>query len=208
MASLCCVRYPFLPASFTVSVCLRRYLGTWINRQIIKDKKIHSPLILVTWRVSRASCRNVCKSRFLKMKKSYIQGTFNVRLNWDCKKRDYFTQFSKLQSRHNRYFIDVFHLRENVVMFVPETNETKFLSRLEISSRYNLSQLFTTIFTTPFLHLHLAKEWPIAQECRFTAIHELLDSIFYSFVILSFYLSEIITSNFGKKLALRKWDIV
>ena len=40
--SLCYVQYSFLPASFIASVCLRRYLGTWINRQIIEDKKMHS----------------------------------------------------------------------------------------------------------------------------------------------------------------------
>ena len=89
------------------------------------------------------------------------------------------------------YFIGVFHLRENVVMFVPETNETKFSAKIwpfsrdwGISSRYHLSQLFTTIFATPFLQLHLAKEWPTAQDCRFTAIPESLDFIFYSFVIV------------------------
>ena len=47
-ASLCCVQDPFLPTSFIVSVCLRQYVGTWINSQRIKDKKMHSPLTLVT----------------------------------------------------------------------------------------------------------------------------------------------------------------
>ena len=56
---------------------------------------MHSPLKVVTWRVSRVSCRNVCLcASFPKDGKSYLRGTFNVHLNWDCKKRDYFTQIS------------------------------------------------------------------------------------------------------------------
>ena len=95
-ASLCCVQYPFLPASFIVSVCLWLYLGTWINRQRIKDKKMHSPLTInnVT-RITRILSKCVCVPRFLKMNKSYLQGTFNVHLILDCKTRDYFILFHR-----------------------------------------------------------------------------------------------------------------
>ena len=89
------------------------------------------------------------------------------------------------------YFIGVFHLRENVVMFVPETNETKFSAKIwpfsrdwGISSRYHLSQFFTAIFTTPFLQLHLAKEWPTAPDCRFNLMQYLNYWILFSIVLL------------------------
>lgn len=89
------------------------------------------------------------------------------------------------------YFIGVFPLRENVVMFVPETNETKFSAKIwpfsrdwGNSSRYHLSQLFTTIFTTPFLQLHLAKEWPTAQDFSFNLMQYLNYWILFSIVLL------------------------
>ena len=37
---------------------------------------------------------------------------------------NYFTQLSQFHSRHNRYFIDVFHLGENDVILGPGANET------------------------------------------------------------------------------------
>ena len=61
-ASLCGVRYPFLPASFIVSVCLRRYLGTWINRQLINDKDAFTLNILNVTRITRivSKCVSAC----------------------------------------------------------------------------------------------------------------------------------------------------
>ena len=59
-ASLCCVQYPFLPASFIVSVCLRRYLGTWVNRQLIKDKDAFTINIRKVTRITRIVSKCVC----------------------------------------------------------------------------------------------------------------------------------------------------
>lgn len=44
--------------------------------------------------------------------------------------------------------------------------------------------LFTTIFTTPFLQLQLAKEWPTAQDCRFNLMQYLNYWILFSIVLL------------------------
>ena len=62
-------------------------------------------------------------------------------------KNNYFTQFSQLHSRHNRYFIGVFHLGVNDVILGPGANEANFP----------------------------AKIWPTSLDCRSPAIPELLE---------------------------------
>ena len=64
---------------------------------------------------------------------------------------------------------------------------------------------FTSIFTTPFLQLDLAKEWPTAQDCRFNLMQYLNYWILFSVVLLFChftrvrFLPQILEENLGKK---------
>ena len=74
---------------------------------------------------------------------------------------NYFTQFSQLHSRHNRYFIGVFHLGENDTMLGPGANET---------------------------NLFPANIWPASLDCRFTAIPELLHFPFSILLLFCYFI--------------------
>jgi len=94
------------------------------------------------------------------------------------------------------YFIGVFHLRENVVMCVPESNETKFSAKIWpfsrdyrlISSRYHLSQQFSQLHFYNFIWQKNGRQRKIVDFLQYLN-HWILFSIL---LLLSFYSSDII----------------